>query len=98
MHYFEFQRFVDSSLPLPTQEGVAAKKARTHGEWSCIVACIPVKIGFSVFDNVVNMFLFLGDVRLCLDRRVYLFSSFVRQVIKHTLTQKHSVGKISLNE
>lgn len=58
MHYFEFQRVVNSSLPLPTQEGIAAKRARTHGEWSCIVACFPVKIGFSVFNVVVNIFLF----------------------------------------
>ena len=47
MHDFEFQRFVDSSLPLSTQEGIAAKRARTHGEWLCSVACIQGKMDFS---------------------------------------------------
>ena len=56
---FEFQRCVDYSLPLPTQEEIVAKRARTHGEWWCSVSCIQVKIGSSVSDVVVNIFLFL---------------------------------------
>lgn len=43
VHVFEFQRFVDSSVPLPTQEVIAAKRARTHGEGHCNVACILVE-------------------------------------------------------
>ncbi len=58
MHDFEFQRFVDSSLPLSTQEGIAAKRARTHGEWCCSVACIQDKIGVSVSDVVVSIIMF----------------------------------------
>lgn len=57
MHDFKFQRFVDSSLPLPTQEGITAKRARMHGEWYCSIACIQVEIRFFVSGVVVHIFL-----------------------------------------
>lgn len=48
-----FQRFVGSKLPHPTQEEIAAKRARTHGEW-----WPAFRLKFSVYDVVVNIFLF----------------------------------------
>ena len=93
MHDFQFQRFMDSSLPLPTQEGIAAKRARTHGEWHCSVACIQDIIGFSCCQYFsVSM-----ETRGGVGRSVYLLSSLNRQVItEYTSTKKHLEALSSL--
>lgn len=85
VHVFEFQRFVDSSVPLPTQEVVAAKRARTHGEWHCNIVCNQVE-----YVSLVNIFLFPWR-QVVVSGEVFICTSLNGQAVESQLT-KHVVA------
>ena len=45
----QVQRFVQSPLPHPTQEAIAAKRQRTHGECSLLYQC------FYTFSDISSL-------------------------------------------